>query len=265
MRAYSIHAIWVSLLLGAALLPSHGGASTDPATLSAYRWQLREVRDAQGRAQPGWSLLPAAPDASAARAVLLEFAQDRVVVGRLCNALSARYRLHGEKLRIGTLRSTRMACPDAAVMALEQQVGQRLPETRAWRIDTQGLPSPVLTLVFADGGHWLLDGAPTDATRYGGAGERMFLEVGPERVACHHPLMPQYRCLRVRTLEYDDQGIKTRAGAWENWYGEIQGYAHQPGVRNVLRILRYPNAGAPADAPAFIHVLDMTVESEILR
>ncbi|MFC7207734.1 DUF4377 domain-containing protein [Comamonas endophytica] len=96
-------------------------------------------------------------------------------------------------------------------------------------------------------------------------GEKIFLEVAPERVACQHPQMPLYRCLQVRALEYDAQGLKTRVGAWENWYGEIQGYAHQPGVRNVLRVMRYPKAGAPADASAYAYILDMTVESEIVR
>lgn len=265
MRSFSLHALWLSLLMSAALVPSRGVASTDPATLTAYHWQLHEVRDAQGRVQPGWSLPPAIPGARAARAVLLAFEQERVTVRRLCNALSGNYRVLGQALRIDTLYGTRRACPDPGVMALEQQIGQRLPEVSQWNIETQGLPVPVLTLVFADGGKWLLEGAPTDATRYGSPGQRMFLEVAPERVACNHPLMPQYRCLQVRKLEYDDQGIKKQAGAWENWYGEIQGYAHQPGVRNVLRILRYPNAGAAADAPAFIDVLDMTVESEIMR
>lgn len=244
--------------------PADAGAN--PAPLAAFHWQLREVRDAQGRAQPGWTLPPAAPGAQ--RTVVLDFDQNQVSVGRLCNAMAASYRVEGNALQIGPVRGTLMACPDSAAMALEQQVGQRLPQASQWRIATptaatQG--APVLTLVFADGGQWVLDGAPTNATRYGSAGERIFLEVGPERVSCNHPLMPQYQCLKVRSLEYDDRGIKTRVGEWQNWYGEIQGYTHQPGVRDVLRIQRYPVKNPPADASAFVDVLDMTVESEIVR
>ena len=266
MRLPATRALWTCLAACAASLPHAGAAPTDPATLTAYHWQLREVRDAQGGVQPGWSLPPPIPGAGGAtRAVQLAFARERVTVRRLCNLLTATYRVEDQSLRIDTLYGTRRACPDAGVMALEQRIGQRLPQVSQWGVETQGLPVPVLTLVFSDGGKWLLEGAPTDATRYGGPGERMFLEVAPQRVACSHPLMPQYRCLQVRKVEYDDQGVRKQSGAWENWYGEIQGYAHQPGVRNVLRILRYPNAGAPADAPAFIDVLDMTVETEIVR
>lgn len=194
------------------------------------------------------------------------FAQGRVAVGRLCNALSASYQLSGDALHIGPMVGTMMACQDSAAMALEQRIGQRLPQASHWAIaPAQPGSAPVLTLTFQDKGQWLLDGEPTDATRYGSAGERIFLEVAPQRVACNHPLMPQRTCLHVRSIQYDSQGLKAHTGPWEIFAGEIQGYAHEPGVRNVLRIQRYPRPETPADAPAFVHVLDMTVESEIVR
>lgn len=265
MQFLSTRTLWAGLVLCAALQPSFASAEAEPAALTAQHWQLREVRDAQGRLQPGWRLPPVIPGAGTERTLLLDFTPTRVAVRQLCNGLSGRYRLQGERLHIGALFGTRKACPDEAMMELERMVGDRLPEARAWRIESQGLPAPTLTLSFSDGGQWVLDGTPTDATRHGGPGQTIFLEVGPERVPCHHPLMPQYRCLQVRTLEYDAQGLKTRVGAWENWYAEIKGYTHQPGVRNVLRVLRYPNTNAPADASAFVHVLDMAVETEIVR
>ena len=273
--------IWTCALTAglAACATAQPGASTagaDAKTLQAYHWQLREVRDAQGQPQPGWTLPPAAPampaanGPQAARAVLLNFDGKQITVGRLCNALAAGYSLQDNGLQVGPVRGTLMACQDSAAMALEQQVGQRLPQASQWRIAPAAAPAgtastPVLTLVFTDGGQWVLDGAPTDATRYGNAGERMFLEVAPQRVQCSHPLMPDYRCLQVRTVEYDGQGLKTHVGEWQNWYAGIEGYTHQPGVRNVLRIQRYPQAQPPADAPAYVYVLDMTVESEIVR
>lgn len=245
-----------------------GAAAADPATLTAYHWQLREVRNAQGQLQPGWTLPPApgADTAGQARAVQLSFAQGRVSVARLCNALGASYQLNGLALSIGPVMGTMMACPDSAAMALEQQVGQRLPQASRWAIAQAGrAAAPVLTLSFLDGGQWLFDGVPTDATRYGSAGERMFLEVAPQRVACSHPLIANYQCLQVRSIEYNDQGLKTRVGPWESFYSDIQGYTHQPGVRNVLRIQRYKKPVTPADASSFAYVLDMTVESEIVR
>jgi len=275
MRFLGILALSAGITACATSQTAPPDTGADAATLEAYHWQLREVRNAQGQPQSGWTLPPApaatgAAPPDGARTVVLNFAQNQVSVGRLCNALGASYSLQGNALHIGPVRGTLMACPDSAAMVLEQQVGQRLPQASQWRIATPApqagsTPTPVLTLVFSDGGQWVLEGAPTNATRYGSAGERMFLEVAPQRVACSHPLIPNYQCLQVRKIEYDGQGLKTRVGEWENWYGDIQGYTHQPGVRNVLRIQRYPVANPPADAPAFAYVLDMTVESEIVR
>lgn len=272
MRFIWTCALAAGLAACATAQPGTATAAADAQTLQAYHWQLREVRDAQGQPQSGWILPPASGTSPAhtARAVVLNFDREQLTVGRLCNALAAGYRLQDGGLHIGPVRGTLMACPDSAAMALEQEVGQRLPQASQWRIAAATAPAgaastPVLTLVFADGGQWVLDGAPTDATRYGHAGERMFLEVAPQRVQCSHPLMPDHRCLQVRSVEYDSQGLKTRVGEWQNWYAGIEGYTHQPGVRNVLRIQRYPQAQPPADAPAYVYVLDMTVESEIVR
>lgn len=111
-------------------------------------------------------------------------------------------------------------------------------------------------------------GKPTPATRYGSAGEQAFLEVAPQKVACNHPLMRDAMCLRVRDLRYDADGRKQAAGDWRVLQGRIEGYAHEAGIRNVLRVQRYSmarNGQLPADAPSHALVLDMVVESERMR
>jgi heat shock protein HslJ len=224
-------------------------------TLSAYHWQLRQALDAQGVAQTGWGK------------VQLDFNKGRMQVGGLCNALSASYTLDGQQMTVGQAMGTLMACPDTALMALETRVAQRLPEIRRWSLQPAGGPAaaPQLTLGFSDGGRWVLDGTATAETRYGSAAEQVFLEVAPERVPCAHPLMPKDQCLKVRTLSYNAQGLKQSTGPWENFYGEIEGYTHQTGVRNVLRLKRYTRSQVPADASKYVYVLDMTVESERVR
>ncbi|MES1154129.1 MAG: DUF4377 domain-containing protein, partial [Rhodanobacter sp.] len=52
---------------------------------------------------------------------------------------------------------------------------------------------------------------------------------------------------------------------WQPLQQDIEGYVHEPGVRNVLRVKRYPLQRPPADAPSSAYVLDMVVESEIVR
>ena len=70
------------------------------------------------------------------------------------------------------------------------------------------------------------------------------------------------QCLWVRELEYDDKGLKAGdPGPFGNFYETIEGYTHEPGVRNVLRVNRYAIKNPPADAPSQAYVLDMVVES----
>src|SRR5256885_16908976 len=78
----------------------------------------------------------------------------------------------------------------------------------------------------------------------------LFRSVAPQRTACNHPLIKDFQCLRVREIRYGDNGVKTSTGEWENFYSEIEGYKHEPGIRNVLRIQRYKRQNVPADASA---------------
>src|SRR2546427_3924036 len=47
---------------------------------------------------------------------------------------------------------------------------------------------------------------------------------------------------------------------FENFYGNIEGYTHEDGVRNVVRVKRYEVKNPPADAPSQAYVLDMRSE-----
>ena len=105
-------------------------------------------------------------------------------------------------------------------------------------------------------------GVATADTRFGGPGERVFLEVASERVACPHAMIPDFQCLHVREVTYDDKGLKVGTpGEFEHFYDSIEGYTHEPGIRNVLRVDRYTVKNPPADASSSAYVLDMVVES----
>ena len=65
-------------------------------------------------------------------------------------------------------------------------------------------------------------------------------------------------------MKFDDKGLKQgEPGKFENFYGNIEGYTHEDGVRNVVRVKRYEVKNPPADAPSQAYVLDMVVESAI--
>lgn len=237
-------------------------ASTSASTLFAHHWDLQQATDAKGARVPQFAAL--------SQPMRLSFVQapgtqgTRVVVSGLCNNMSAGVVLDGNQMRVSKAVSTMRACPDRQLMALEQLVGQQLGTVQQWKLATAAGAAPQLELRLADGSTWLLQGEPTDESRYGQA-ERVFLEVAPQRVACSHPLIPNYQCLQVRTVQYAENGTKKSVGEWGAFYGDIQGYQHQPGVRNVLRLNRYEPKNRPADASRYVYMLDMTVESETVK
>lgn len=224
--------------------------------LAAYDWNLVAAFDAQGQADGRWLLAGHAP-------LQLHFEDQRLSVHKLCNVLGARFGTQGSDIQLTQTMSTKRACVDQALMQLEDRVATLLPTVKRYQLRAGGTPE--LQLFFADGTRWQLAGQPTPQTQYGGRGERIFLEVAPERVACGPGTATDAQCLRVREIRYADNGLKQSVGAWQVLHGEVQGYTHEKGVRNVLRINRYPLKNPPANAPAYAYVLDMVVESERLR
>ena len=232
-------------------------------SLQAYHWDLQSAQDQSGRALPAFTAL-------APRAVVrLGFAGgaqpgEQRIFTKVCNGMGGSYTLDGDKISVGKLIGTMMACADGRLMQLEQAVGAQLPRAQSVQLvpDAQ---APRLTLRFNDGSQWFLKGVPTDATRYGSAGETLFYEVAPELVPCNHPLMRNAQCLRVREVRYGSNGVKTSVGDWQVFSSKIDGYTHEQGLRNVLRVKRYTLQNPPADASRYAYTLDMTVETERVK
>ena len=154
------------------------------------------------------------------------------------------------------MASTMMACSDPGLMALDGEIGKRIEG--ASKLGLLAGDTPTLTLTTAAGDKLVFAGEPTADTRYGGPGERVFLEVAAHAKPCSHPLVPDMQCLQVREVKYDDNGLKVGApGAFENFYDKIEGYTHEDGVRNVLRVDRYAIKEPPADGSRYAYLLDM--------
>ena len=223
--------------------------------LPKYQWRLASAADAKGRPIEALLVRPEQP-------ITLDFASDKVSVGNACNRMSGGYKPGNRKVTIDKLASTMMACADPKLMALDREVGKRLEGDLALRM-AKG-DAKRLELKNAAGDVLVFAGVPTAATRYRGQeSERVFLEVAAQTKPCSHPLIPGKQCLQVREVKYDDKGLKVGTpGAFEHFYSEIEGYTHEPGVRNVLRVNRYAIKNPPADAPSQAYVLDMVVESD---
>ncbi|WP_370681774.1 DUF4377 domain-containing protein [Comamonas sp. GB3 AK4-5] len=237
-------------------------ASLPASTLPGYHWQLTRATDAQGRTQSHWQL-PA--EATSGQSIQLDFSRDGMIsVKNLCNQLNGRYTIDGSRMQVDQMVSTLRACSSQALMELERRVATKVPQLASWQVPSSAdQAEPVLQLTFKDGTRWELQGEPTPATLYGSEGVREFLEVAPQRERCVG--VAPMQCLKVRKVQYDSRGLKTQEGPWELFYSDIQGYRHEAGVRNVLRVQRYERRNVPADASKYVYVLDMVVESEIVK
>ncbi len=244
----------------AATAPDHAAARAakpagDAATLAAYRWALETATDAQGKRID--ALFPAG-----SKGLALAFGEGGAAVSGGCNRMSGRFEVDAQgRIAIGPMRSTMMACAQP-LMAADAAAGKLLAQPQRWQVEAGAQPR--LRLESASGNStWL--GEATAETRYGGPGETVFLEVAPQRIACHHPLIPDFRCLQVREIRYDANGVKQAPGEWQALYDGIEGFDFREGERKVLRLKKFHRDPTPADASSIAYVLDMVVESERAR
>lgn len=236
--------------------PARSTNVADAQTLARHHWVLERAEDAGGARIEALFARPDAP-------LQLDFTPDRLAVVNACNRISGGYALEEGRLRVAQLAQTMMACTRPEWTALDEAISSRLRGDPALELrEADGVRR--LALATDAGDRLVFVGTPTAETRHGGPGERMFLEVAAQTVPCNHPLMPGKRCLEVRERHYDENGLASGTpGEWHVLGQDIEGYAHEAGVRNVLRLKRFGVANPPADAPSVRYVLDMVVESDV--
>lgn len=220
-------------------------------TLESHRWTLSSATDAAGKPIAALAANPARP-------VVFHFADGRLGIDGGCNRSFGGYKIDAEgRLVVNRLASTMMACEEA-LMKVDSELAALL--AAPMRIEAAGGANPTLRLVDPKAGTLAFAGQLTPEARYG-TPARVFLEVAPQPVACNNPLTGATSCLQVREIAFDNKGLRIDPpGAWRALYEGIDGYTHQPGVRNVLRLKRFQDK-----AGASIYVLDMVVESETAK
>lgn len=221
-------------------------------TLESHRWRLETATDASGRRID--ALFPSSP-----RPLSLAFDGTTIFVDGACNSMRGGFRLEPpDRLAVGRLAATMKAC-EPALMQADAALGKHLAEplvagvargsTTRLRLATPAND----TLVFA--------GELTLEARYGPPSVQ-FLEVAARRVPCPPPSPREASCLQVRDRFFDAQGLPSGTpGEWRAFAGAIEGYTHRDGERNVLRVKRYARSGAPTA----VYVLDLVVESEVVK
>ena len=223
------------------------------AALQIHHWQLQRAHDAHGTALRSLFVDGMPP-------LQLDFTAQRLQVSQTCNALGAAYTVEAAHLQIGRVVSSKRLCAQSRRMAQERAASDLLSGRFAVALDSAA-PLPTLRLTRTDGTRLEFAGQPTADARFGGPGQTVWLEVAGDTAPC--TTAPTRQCLQVREVKFDDKGLKQgEPGKFENFYGNIEGYTHEDGVRNVVRVKRYEVKNPPADAPSQAYVLDMVVESE---
>lgn len=224
--------------------------------LMRHHWSLADARDARGARIGALFARPQQP-------LQLDFDETRLAIDHACNRIGGAYALVEGHLLVEDLVQTMMACADPAVAALDAAIGDRLRGRSALTLQTAG-DAPALTLINAQGDRLRFVGRLTAAARYGGVGERMFFEVAPRTAACADSTAGVGACLNVRERRYDASGLLVgEPGAWQILREPIEGYAHENGVRTVLRVMRYRIPDPKPGMPATAYVLDAVIESSI--
>lgn len=249
---------------GTATTHATGGeaAVSDATRLPQYHWHLAQATARDGKRIDNLFVREDKP-------VQLDFTDGRIGVANTCNHMGGSYAIDDGRLVVAQMTQTMMACA-GPLMALDSAVDTLLRGRPRLDLQAADTDAPRLVLTTDNGDTLVFAGTPTAATRYAGPGTTVFLEVDAAEVAaqdasCSSVSAPDAGkpCLRVRERHYDAQGL--RAGTpdpWQVWAPVIEGYSHRPGVRNVLRVKRFPLEHAPAGAASAAYVLDMVVESE---
>lgn len=105
-------------------------------------------------------------------------------------------------------------------------------------MNTTNLHEPTLTLTDAKGQKYNFIGKMTLETKYQSEPKTVFLEISPETKSCTG-VAPQ-TCMQVREVKYDEKGIKTYTDkSWSLYYGQIEGFEHNPKQRVIVRVKRF--------------------------
>ncbi|MFC0154616.1 META domain-containing protein, partial [Xanthomonas dyei] len=215
------------------------------AALQAQHWQLQQASDAHGTALRSLFVAGSAP-------LQLDFADQRIQVSQTCNALGANYSVAETQLQIGRVVSSKRLCAQPRKMSQERAASDLLSGRFAVTLDT-AQAAPRLTLTRSDGTRLLFNGVPTAATRYGGPGQTLLIEVAADTVPCDNDRSRACLQLRERT------DAQPATASWQPFDGRIEGFNHEAGIRTLLRVTRYRPAAGQEGAP--VYVLEQMIEA----
>ena len=225
--------------------------------LERYRWTLLDIDDKSGGA-----VITTLVDIK--NQVTLLFKQNQghntLNYGVGCNTMSASYELQDHTLTTEDSMSAKMLCEN--LNKAENLLDTLMQGTSEINV-TEG-ENPVLTQVTSNAVTLTWKGRLTSQAKYDGKGETVFWAVNANKVACADNSSEM--CLQVKSVTYNDQGIKVSEGKWSAFNGEIDGYQHDGKHDEVLRLQRYQlDSDENAEGEAYAYVLDAVIESSVVE
>lgn len=159
---------------------------------------------------------------------------------------------------IGTGISTLMGCGE--LQAPEQWLAKQMQSPSELQImETQ--VDAVLWQTTADGSWLQWVGELKPEVKYG-KGETVFLEVKPKWQYCDN--VTDRKCLEVRDINYDTQGLKTAVGQWHLLDAPIINYRHDESAQRVLRLTRYRTPPTDTKGYGSLYQLDSVIEAQFI-
>ena len=234
-------------------LPIFIGSTPTTNSLQSYDWQLNNINSTDPITWNGSYLQ------TQNGKVTLNFNQNHITYNVGCNQLSNQYSLSKNTMQpIGTGISTLMGCGE--LQAREQWLAKQMQSPSELQImETQ--VDAVLSQTTADGSWLQWVGKLKPEVKYG-KGETVFLEVKPKWQYCDN--VTDRKCLEVRDINYDTQGLKTAVGQWYLLDAPIMGYRHDESAQRVLRLTRYRTPPTDTKGYGSLYQLDSVIETKTL-
>ena len=234
-------------------LPIFIGSTPTTNSLQSYDWQLNNINSTDPITWNGSYLQ------TQNGKVTLNFNQNHITYNVGCNQLSNQYSLSKNTMQpIGTGISTLMGCGE--LQAREQWLAKQMQSPSELQImETQ--VDAVLSQTTADGSWLQWVGKLKPEVKYG-KGETVFLEVKPKWQYCDN--VTDRKCLEVRDINYDTQGLKTAVGQWHLLDAPIINYRHDESAQRVLRLTRYRTPPTDTKGYGSLYKLDSVIETKTL-
>ena len=234
-------------------LPIFIGSTPTTNSLQSYDWQLNNINSTDPITWNGSYLQ------TQNGKVTLNFNQNHITYNVGCNQLSNQYSLSKNTMQpIGTGISTLMGCGE--LQAREQWLAKQMQSPSELQImETQ--VDAVLSQTTADGSWLQWVGKLKPEVKYG-KGETVFLEVKPKWQYCDN--VTDRKCLEVRDIHYDTQGLKTAVGQWHLLDAPIINYRHDESAQRVLRLTRYRTPPTDTKGYGNLYQLDSVIETKTL-